>query len=65
MNATEKQIESVALMMAAAYWRGRLQGAGITVEESPGRKPTVEVMIQAAAEADMDGWKTAARLAVS
>ena len=65
MNATEKQIESVALMMAAAYWRGRLLGAGITVNESPGRKPTLEAMIQAAAEADIDSWKASARLAIS
>lgn len=62
MNANERQVERIALMLAAAYWRGRLQGAGITEEESPGRRPTLEAMIEAAAKSDMEKWKTAARI---
>lgn len=60
MKTPEQQIESVALMMAAAYWRGRLEYLRITGHE----QSTIEAMIKAAASADRNGWKIAAKLAL-
>lgn len=52
------QIEAIALMLAAAYWRGRLE----SLKADPA---SLEAMISAAAEHDMESWKPAARNALS
>ncbi len=57
MKTTEEQIESVATMLAAAFWRGRLE----TVLD---HDMAVEAMIKAAAEADRDHWRHAAKVAI-
>lgn len=53
----DEQINRVAKMMAAAYWRGRLHGYhdGTILEE----------LIASAAEKEMPKWKAAARYAVT
>jgi len=56
-----QQIDSVATMLAAAYWRGRLESIRVTVSE----QSTIEAMVTAAAETDKDHWRASARMAVS
>jgi citrate lyase gamma subunit len=60
MKTIEEQIESAARMMAAAYWRGRLENIRVSVLD----QGAIEVMIKAAAEHDLGLWKAAARIAV-
>jgi hypothetical protein len=54
-------IEKVANMLAAAYWRGRLD----TIRSTTLDDRVFEVMIKAAAESDKDGWKMSAKQALS
>ena len=57
----ENRVESLAKMLAAAYWRGRLEDLRRTNFEDG----TFEKMIEAAAENDLHRWKTAALLALA
>lgn len=57
---TEERINHVASMLAAAYWRGRLEQAGL---REPA--PIFEAMLKAAAETDKTHWIAAAKIAVS
>ncbi len=52
-----EQLDRVAKMMAASYWRGRLHGiaeVGVT-----------EAMISAAANAELDRWRSSAHYAIT
>ena len=60
MKSIDQQLESVAYMLAAAYWRGRL----VSLDIEPTRQSTLEAMIKAAANVELEQWKAAARIAV-
>ena len=55
---TNKQIEKVATMLAAAYWRGWFKTKGLD-------GAMLEDLISAAAKADMPRWMAAARMALA
>jgi hypothetical protein len=57
----DQRVDSAARMLAAAYWRGRLESIRVTVSE----QSTIEAMVKAAAEADKDHWKASAKIAVA
>lgn len=57
VTTREKLQTSVARMMAAAYWRGRLEQAAVPVGPR-------EAMIKAAAELDLSLWMDAAKVAI-
>jgi hypothetical protein len=59
MKTREQQIDSVATMLAAAYWRGRLNSIAMNTANS-----TVEAMIKAAAQSEKNQWLASATLAV-
>ena len=61
MKTTDQQIDSVATMLAEAYWRGRLESNWVTVSE----QSTIEAMVKTAADADKDRWRASARGAVT
>ncbi len=55
----QRKMMSVATMLAAAYWRGRLDAAGIP--DSRAR----DAMIDCAAKQEADKWCSSARIAIS
>jgi hypothetical protein len=56
MTSRDQLIESVARMMAAAYWRGKL-------EPHVDRQLVLEAMLKAAAEFDLPNWIASAKVA--
>ncbi len=63
--AANKRLDSVARMMAAAYWRGKLDHIRPHSESGYEQNYRVfEAMIKAAAENQLEAWKPAARLAL-
>ncbi len=60
MENKEQKIKKVAVMLAAAYWRGRLESLRVSVHEFG----AFESMIEAASNADADSWKSAAKVVV-
>lgn len=60
MKPHEEKLESVARMLAAAHWRGRLAPLRNTCLEDF----IFEAMIKAAAEADQGAWKPSATVAI-
>ncbi len=53
-----EQIERLAKLLAAAYWRGRLDG----MQRICGEEATFERMITAAAHEDLCRWRASAKL---
>lgn len=49
---------TVANMLAAAYWRGKIEGLKCD------KRATEEAMIKASAECDLDRWLPAAKVAL-
>jgi hypothetical protein len=54
----DETVRSVALMLAAAYWRGTFKGRG-------GNNPEVEELIRINARRTLNDWLPSARLAMS
>ncbi len=57
---SKETIEAVARMLAAAYWRGRLDNMRASIHE----QHVIEAMVKAASEADIDRWKHSAGVAL-
>lgn len=60
LNNYEDTVHRVALMLAAAYWRGRTETMRV-----PGNEATIEEMIKAASEAERSAWIASAKFAVA